>query len=98
MGTNKYIPRRAVHPSEIIKEEIKARGMSKKEFAERMGMKASNVSRLLRGDTDITITLAEKLEKALDIPASFWLRMQSTYNSNCQIIAERDIQEQKANR
>lgn len=98
MGTNKYIPRRAVHPSEIIKEEIEARGMSKKEFAERMGMKVSNVSRLLRGDTDITITLAEKLEKALDIPASFWLRMQSTYNSNCQIIAERDIQEQKANR
>nr|DAS71160.1 MAG TPA: addiction module antidote protein [Caudoviricetes sp.] len=92
------IPRRAVHPSEIIKDEIEARDMSKKEFADRIGMRPSNLSRLLRGDTDITIALAEKLEKALDIPASFWLRMQSTYNSDCQIIAERDMQEQKANR
>lgn len=99
METNRIdnkIPRRAVHPSEIIKDEIEVRDMSKKEFADRIGMKPSNLSRLLRGDTDITIALAEKLEKALDIPASFWLRMQSTYNSDCQIIAERDIQEQKA--
>lgn len=91
-------PHRAVHPSEIIKDELDARSMSKKEFADRIGMKPSNLSRLLRGDTDITIALAEKLEEVLDIPASFWLRMQSTYNSDCQIIAERDMQEQKANR
>lgn len=98
METNNKLPLYATHPCEVLKDEILFRGISKKDFAKRIGMQQSNLSRLLRGDTSITLPLAAKLEEALDIPASFWLRMQSTYNSNCQIIAERDIQEQKANR
>ena len=73
-------PHRAVHPSEIIKDEIDARGMNKKEFAERMGMKASNVSRLLSSENDITVQVAEKLEDAFGIPASHWTAMQHAYN------------------
>ena len=40
-------PHRAVHPSEIIKDELDARSMSKKDFAKRIGMQQSNLSRLL---------------------------------------------------
>ena len=43
------IPFVATHPSEIIADEIKARGMKKTEFAERMGMQKPNVTRLLKG-------------------------------------------------
>ena len=96
METSNIVPFRPTHPGEVLKDEILFRGISKKDFAKRIGMQQSNLSRLLRGDTSITLPLAAKLEEALDIPASFWLRMQSTYNSDCQIIAERDIQEQKA--
>lgn len=86
-------PRRAVHPSEIIKDEIDARDMSKKEFAERMGMKASNVSRLLRGENDITVQVAEKLEDAFGIPASHWTAMQHAYNREVKEINERNKEE-----
>lgn len=67
-------PFRAVHPAEIIKEEIKARSMTQKELAERMGMKQSNLSRLLKGE-NITATVAQKLEEALGIPAEIWVRL-----------------------
>ena len=50
MATNDThtIPFRAVHPAEIIKDELKARSMTQKELAERMGMQAPNVTRLLK--------------------------------------------------
>lgn len=67
--TNKS-PFRAVHPAEIIKDEIKARSMTQKELAERMGMQAPNVTRLLKGE-NIIASIAQKLENALGIPADF---------------------------
>lgn len=96
MGTNKYIPRRAVHPSEIIKEEIKSRGISKTELAERLGMKKPNISRLLTTSTDITVPLAMKLEEALGISADSWLSLQTQYNRVKEMIALRDAKEDKA--
>ena len=73
------VPFMATHPTEIIKDEIKERGMSQKELAERLGMQASNVSRMLREKETITSALAVKLEKALGIKSSFWLNLQAEY-------------------
>ena len=88
-------PFRAVHPAEIIKEEIKARSMTQKELAERMGMKQSNLSRLLKGD-NITASIAQKLEAALEIPADFWLKLQTQYDKDVKAIAVRDENEKAA--
>jgi len=96
METNKtFTPFATAHPTEIIKDEIKARGMTKKEFAERMGMQQSNVSRLLKGE-DITPKTAERLEQAFGISASYWLNMQTVYNQDCRNIAKRNEEEQRA--
>lgn len=95
METNNIIPFKAIRPTEMVKDEIKARGMSKKEFAERMEMKASNVSRFLKGE-DITVSVANKLEKALDIDAGMWLRLQSSYEKNVKEIKKRDEKENAA--
>lgn len=68
METNRIdnaVPFMVFHPTEIIKDEIKARGMSQKELAERMGMKPSNVSRMFKEKENITPALAAKLENAL---------------------------------
>ena len=83
MATNKKntAPFRAVHPTEIIKDEIKARSMTQKEFAERMGMQAPNVTRLLKGE-NLTLSIANKLEIALGIPADFWMRLQTQYDKD----------------
>lgn len=96
METNNKLPLYATHPCEVLKDEILFRGISKKDFAKRIGMQQSNLSRLLRGDTSITLPLAAKLEEALDIPASFWLDMQAKFNADKKLIMERDINEQKA--
>lgn len=97
MATNKTNkpPFRAVHPAEIIKDEIKARSMTQKELAERMGMQAPNVTRLLKGE-NITASIAQKLENALGIPADFWMRLQTQYDRDVKDIALRDENEKAA--
>ncbi len=79
---------KAVHPLETVKDELKARGLTQKQFAQLMGMQASNVSRMFKSHADITIDLAERLEKALDIPAEFWLSLQTTYNKTLKTTAQ----------
>ena len=97
MATNEthFTPFRAVHPTEIIKEEIKARSMTQKELAERMGMQAPNVTRLLKGE-NITTSIAQKLEDALGIPADFWMRLQTQYERDVKDISTRDEIEKAA--
>ena len=89
------IPFVATHPSEIIADEIKARGMKKTEFAERMGMQKPNVTRLLKGE-NITPSIAAKLEAALDIPADMWMKLQLQYDKDTKAIERRDNLEQEA--
>ena len=99
METNnntEIIPFAAVHPTEIIKDEIKARGVSQKELAFRMGMKTSNLSKLLRGE-NITPAIAAQLELALDIPSDYWLNLQSQYEVDSKNVALRNELETIAN-
>ncbi len=97
METNNHrTPFMAIHPVETIKDEIKARGMSKKELAQRMDMQQSNLSRMLSNKSDITLDMAERLEKALGISADFWIRMQTNYRQDVEAIAERDKEEEEA--
>lgn len=91
----KNIPFAVAHPTEIIKDELKARGMSQKELASRMDMQTSNLSRFLKGE-NITPAIAAKLEVALDIPAEFWLNLQAQYEVDTKNIALRDEKEREA--
>lgn len=96
METNRIdnqIPFMATSPVEIIKEEIQARGMSQKELAERMGMKASNLSRMFRENESITPMLAAKLECALGIKSSYWLQAQAEYDRDLIAIEARNEEE-----
>lgn len=85
-----FLPLEAIHPSELIKDEIKARGMQKKELAERLGIKASNFSRLLSGKGSITSSIALRLEQALDIPAEYWMGLQLSYERDVKLISQRE--------
>ena len=74
-------PVMAIHPGEVLGEELKSRGISQKEFAENVGMQATHLSALIHGMRNITPALAAKLETGLPgITASFWLGMQAQYN------------------
>lgn len=86
METNKitsYSPSAPIHPFDIVEDEIEARGLTKKEFAESIGMKPSNFSRMIKKKGELTSEMALKLEAALDIPYRHWMRYQEQYIKDC---------------
>ena len=72
----------AIHPGSILKDELRARGIKQKDFAESIGMKATHLSALIHGVRNISAGIAAKLEKGLDIPARMWMSLQNDYNIN----------------
>lgn len=88
-NSNEIIPFAATHPTEILRDEIEARGISSEELARLMGVGQKDVARLLDGE-DITPGMAQKLESALGIPADSWMRMQSRYYVDLANIARRE--------
>ena len=91
----RFIPIEAVHPSELVKDELKARGMQRKELAERLGMKAPNLSRFFSAKEDITPSMALKLEEAFGISADYWMGLQLSYKRDLDAIRLRDEEEAK---
>lgn len=69
-----------VSPGEILSREIKARGITKREFASMTGIPAEVLRRLFKGKEPLTVVMAFKLEEALEgIPARFWMRCEQKY-------------------
>lgn len=62
-------PHRAVHPGEILREELRERGISTDDFARRLSMSSRNLHNFLRGDLPLSKDLAQKLEEHLANPA-----------------------------
>ena len=80
---NDLSPFEPVHPGSILGEELKARGISQKEFAKIIGVQATHISALIHGVRNITPAVAAKLEVGLKgIPAEMWLRLQDEYNTD----------------
>ena len=77
--TNAY-PDIAIHPGEYLAEEIEARGMSQRELAKRMGRPANTINEIINGKKSITAETALQLEEVIpQIPARFWLNMETDY-------------------
>lgn len=68
-----------IPPGEILQEELDARGMTQRELASRMTKPPQAVNEIIRGKKAITPETALGLEKALGIPAEFWVNLEATY-------------------
>lgn len=80
------IPGDIFHPSEIIKDELEARGMRQVDLINQSGYHKGFISLLLKGERNITSSVALSLEKVFDIPAEFWIRLQKNYELNKELI------------
>ena len=69
-----------IHPGEIIKDEIIARGMTQKELAQQMGVSYTVFNEILNGKRPVTTEYALLLEAALGTDASIWIGLQADYN------------------
>ncbi len=70
----------AIHPGEILKEELEARDISQKDFAKAISVSYTMLNEILNGKRSITADFAILVEAALGTPAEHWLNMQARYN------------------
>jgi HTH-type transcriptional regulator/antitoxin HigA len=70
----------AIPPGEYLAEEIEARGITQKELARRMGRPANAINEIIKGKKAITAETALQLEEVMpEIPARFWLNLETDY-------------------
>ena len=69
-----------IHPGEMIKDEIMARGITQKELAQQMGVSYTVFNEILNGKRPVTTEYALLLEAALGTDAKIWTGLQSSYD------------------
>ena len=67
------------HPGEILRDNLEAAELSVTEGASRLGCTRQALSRLLNGKAGISPAMALALERIGWSNASFWMRLQASY-------------------
>lgn len=93
---NNPIPAWAVHPGEILREELKERGIKQKDFALSIGMQPTHLNEFICGKRDLNEELAIKLEKQLGIPYSSWMNLHNGYIYESKAVYARSAEEKEA--
>lgn len=87
----------ATPPGATIRERLKDRGMSQKEFAVRMDLSEKHVSKLVNGEVQLTPEVAVRLESVLGVPAQFWNNLEAIYREKLlKVEAENAMDEDEA--
>ena len=77
---NNMVSSMLIHPGEMIKDEIVARGFTQKDLAKQMGVSYTVFNEILNGKRPVTTEYALLLEAALGTDANIWLGLQADYN------------------
>lgn len=70
----------AIHPGELLLEEVEERELKKTDLAKLLGLLPGNLSELFKGKRHINARLAVRLENVLGISAEYWMGLQSAYD------------------
>lgn len=71
-----------IPPGETIKELLRDRKISKKEFAFLMKMSIKDINKLLQGRMQLNYDIALQLENIFTLSAGFWINLQFNYMSD----------------
>jgi len=77
--SEKYFANIAIPPGETLLETLECMDMTQREFAARVGMAIKTINEIIKGKAPITAETALKFEAVLDVPASFWINLESNY-------------------
>ena len=94
--SNRLVPVRAIHPGEILREELQERGIKQKEFAQMIGVQAPHLNEFINGKRDLNEDLAMKLEQHLGIPYKTWMDLHNGYVYDSRAVEERKTEEQES--
>lgn len=96
MKSSINIPFEATHPGILIRDELElCPDLSQKDLAVLLGVKPSFLNEIIKGKRPLTADLAILLEKALHIPADYWLRFQLQYELDLARLKEKSLQKLK---
>jgi addiction module HigA family antidote len=74
------MPRPAIHPGEILSDELTELGISAAELARQIAVPANRVSQIMRGRRAITGDTALRLGHWFGTTPQFWLNLQTAYD------------------
>lgn len=74
-----WAPTWAVHPGELLLEELQERGLTQAEFARHSNLSPVLVNEIIKGKRGIGPDTALALEAALGASAEFWMNLMSQY-------------------
>ena len=94
--SNRLVPARAIHPGEILREELQERGIKQKDFAQAIGVQATHLNEFIKGKRNLNEDLAMKLESQLGIPFKTWMNLHNGYMYECKALDEKRTEEQYA--
>ncbi len=77
---NKVNVNYATHPGIILKRYLKNLEMSQIALAGQTGINKVVISDIIKGKRNITTNIALKLESVFEMPAKFWIGLQSDYD------------------
>ncbi|MBQ7693671.1 MAG: HigA family addiction module antidote protein [Lentisphaeria bacterium] len=84
----KYLP--PIHPGEILRIEfLDPLGVSQNRLAREIGVPPRRINQIVHGKRSITADTAIRLSRFFGTTAQFWLNLQSRYELDCIIYAER---------
>lgn len=72
--------RRAVHPGEILKDELAEYGVTPTEFARQIDVPANRVSQIIAGKRSVTGDSALRFGHWFGVDPQFWLNLQSQHD------------------
>jgi HTH-type transcriptional regulator/antitoxin HigA len=80
----------AIPPGDYLAEEIEVRGISQTELARLMGRPLNAINEIIKGKKSITADTALQLEEVMpEIPARFWLNLETDYQLTKALINKR---------
>jgi HTH-type transcriptional regulator/antitoxin HigA len=94
------VPARAVHPGELLRDVLKAKGYTQKRFAEMSGIQPTQINEVINEKRGISAEMALKIGDVLKMDAIIWAKFQMTYELDLARIKqkkEKQVQSKKLN-
>jgi antitoxin HigA-1 len=70
-----------VHPGEMLRDELKALGISARKFAAHIGVPPNAVTEIINGERRVTAEMALRLGRAFGTSELYWMNLQSLYDA-----------------
>ena len=72
--------KRAVHPGEILKDELEELGVSQTTFARQIDVPPNRISQIIAGKRSVTSDTALRFGHWFEVDPQFWLNLQTQFD------------------